>query len=448
MINSIYFAYASNEFIDKKEPIKKILLKILDKFSNTNYSKNMNLQKDKNKRKQFLFDLFSFLDKDAVKKIEIEKEKENENDNENEISKEPKYYIEGISTSEKKQIYTDTLVEIMEENLKKISVKNQKNLTNNLLKNLNENNKTLGAGRILTDMTLERKRENQKDHLNAYDLKDFKDFKDNYQYEDNQDENYMLTLYRRFEKENKNKRLKDIKDSKEKSNLNSRDKDDILTDLRYKSKYSKEFEDYIIHKNEEINEKKKEIILSRSDEEKYNNPDDIVCLVCNDGDYEDNDLIVYCSKCQMTVHQNCYGITNIPDEDWLCYPCQAFEDEKCSKGIECVLCPIKGGAMKPSLLKTKSSSFNSIINIRKENPDYRNLFDSQKSNINNNSIVNNNSNANIANNFNLNGLGSFNSKDSIKNFSNLNLENNVNDIGKNFLFCIFYFKRNSDFKYS
>ena len=63
---------------------------------------------------------------------------------------------------------------------------------------------------------------------------------------------------------------------------------------------------------------------------------------------------------------NCYGIINIPEEDWLCYPCQAYEDEK-SKDIECILCPIKGGAMKPSLLKCKSSFCNSLLNFRKEN---------------------------------------------------------------------------------
>ena len=143
------------------------------------------------------------------------------------------------------------------------------------------------------------------------------------------------------------------------------DPDDILIDMKYKSKYIKKFMDHIIKKHEENSGNNKDVILSRLDEEKNHNPDDIVCLICNDGDYEDNDLIVYCSKCQMTVHQLCYGIIDIPEEDWLCYPCQFHSDEK-SKEIECILCPIKGGAMKPSCLKLKSSFCTTVMNYRKK----------------------------------------------------------------------------------
>lgn len=344
MINSSYFAFASNEFLDKKEPIKKILLKILDKFSNANYAKNVNLHKEKIKKKQFLLDLCSFVDRSIIKKNE-----------------EDKYFVDNFF--DKKNISTDFLVDLLEENLKKISEKNEDNLTDFLPNSLNNRNKSLNitnfSGRILTDGSSENQ-ENCK--------------------EINQLQNSKI------------------------------DKDDILMDLRFKSKHSKDFEDYIIHKNEEMNEKKKEIILSRSDEEKYNNPDDIVCLVCNDGDYEDNDLIVYCSKCQMTVHQNCYGITNIPEEDWLCDPCKAFEDER-SKEIECILCPIKGGAMKPSLLKCKSSFCNSIVNIRKENPNYKNS--------------------------NLIGLTVSNDLHKSSSLERLNFSNNKNDLGK-FIFLIKY----------
>ena len=219
-----------------------------------------------------------------------------------------KFYIE--SNSNKKNILTEFLIGSLEKNMKEITEKNEKNLSA-LLNEMNIPEANPKKGKLLTDDSLENES--------------------------------MKAIY---------------------------DKDDILVDLRYKSKHSKDFEKYIIQKNEEMNEKKKEIILTRVDEEKYNNPDDIVCLVCNDGDYEDNDLIVYCSKCQMTVHQNCYGIINIPEEDWLCYPCQAYEDEK-SKDIECILCPIKGGAMKPSLLKYKSSFCNSLLNFRKENQNYK-----------------------------------------------------------------------------
>jgi bromodomain and PHD finger-containing protein 1 len=141
----------------------------------------------------------------------------------------------------------------------------------------------------------------------------------------------------------------------------SYDPDDILNDMTYKSESIKKFKEYIITTHEE--NASKNILTCRTEEENLCNPDDIVCLVCNDGDYEDNNLIVYCSSCQMTVHQLCYGIMDIPNEDWNCHSCQAFGFEK-SKAIECILCSVKGGAMKPSLLKKNSSYYNSAYKLR------------------------------------------------------------------------------------
>jgi hypothetical protein len=44
------------------------------------------------------------------------------------------------------------------------------------------------------------------------------------------------------------------------------------------------------------------------------------CCVCDsDVDY-DCDRLVSCDGCSITVHQSCYGIPDLPDEDemWLC----------------------------------------------------------------------------------------------------------------------------------
>jgi bromodomain and PHD finger-containing protein 1 len=35
-------------------------------------------------------------------------------------------------------------------------------------------------------------------------------------------------------------------------------------------------------------------------------------MVCNDGDFADENLIVICSKCNVSVHQNCFGIQIVP----------------------------------------------------------------------------------------------------------------------------------------
>lgn len=91
--------------------------------------------------------------------------------------------------------------------------------------------------------------------------------------------------------------------------------------------------------------------------------DDIVCVICNDGDYEENDLIVYCSNCQITVHQNCYGIPNLPDEDWICNICLVYDKEDINN-IECCLCSVKGGALKLSQLKKNSSFYKKIKRLR------------------------------------------------------------------------------------
>ncbi|KAF0300793.1 PHD finger protein rhinoceros [Amphibalanus amphitrite] len=66
----------------------------------------------------------------------------------------------------------------------------------------------------------------------------------------------------------------------------------------------------------------------------------VVCDVCRQPDSEEENEMVFCDKCNICVHQMCYGITSIPDGSWLC--------KTCALGIkpECVLCPNKGGAMK------------------------------------------------------------------------------------------------------
>ncbi|CAD8138294.1 unnamed protein product [Paramecium pentaurelia] len=72
--------------------------------------------------------------------------------------------------------------------------------------------------------------------------------------------------------------------------------------------------------------------------------DDALCQVCNDGDYTDDNLIVFCSKCNISVHQKCYLIEVIPNEDWICDVCQTFGPN--GQYLRCALCPKLGGAMK------------------------------------------------------------------------------------------------------
>ncbi|KAG5848185.1 hypothetical protein ANANG_G00095780 [Anguilla anguilla] len=69
--------------------------------------------------------------------------------------------------------------------------------------------------------------------------------------------------------------------------------------------------------------------------------EDVVCDVCRSPHGEDGNEMVFCDKCDICVHQACYGIMKVPEGSWLC--------RICALGVlpKCLLCPKKGGAMKP-----------------------------------------------------------------------------------------------------
>ncbi|KAI3498212.1 hypothetical protein L1887_33981 [Cichorium endivia] len=68
------------------------------------------------------------------------------------------------------------------------------------------------------------------------------------------------------------------------------------------------------------------------------------CAICRwDEDYDVNKIII-CNRCQIAVHQECYGVRDVHDfTSWVCRACETPEIER-----ECCLCPVKGGAMKPT----------------------------------------------------------------------------------------------------
>lgn len=109
-------------------------------------------------------------------------------------------------------------------------------------------------------------------------------------------------------------------------------------------------------------------VLARRKEE-----DEAFCAVCGDGFSAEPNVILFCDRCDVAVHQKCYDIPDVPPHEWLCWPCKEYEDSLRasgktqeeirqphalpeqrsrlpggSKDVKCFLCPIKYGAFRRS----------------------------------------------------------------------------------------------------
>ncbi|VAH74470.1 unnamed protein product [Triticum turgidum subsp. durum] len=62
------------------------------------------------------------------------------------------------------------------------------------------------------------------------------------------------------------------------------------------------------------------------------------CAVCRWVEDWDYNKIIICNRCQIAVHQECYGARVVQDlTNWVCRACELPQQKK-----ECCLCPVKG----------------------------------------------------------------------------------------------------------
>jgi PHD-finger len=59
-------------------------------------------------------------------------------------------------------------------------------------------------------------------------------------------------------------------------------------------------------------------------------PSAAVCAVCGDGNSHDGNPVVFCERCNVPVHQTCYGIDALPEGEWLCWPCLMYGARRCT----------------------------------------------------------------------------------------------------------------------
>jgi origin recognition complex subunit 4 len=60
--------------------------------------------------------------------------------------------------------------------------------------------------------------------------------------------------------------------------------------------------------------------------------DDEVCAICSKPDSEPPNEIVFCDNCDMPVHQECYGLPEVPEGDWICRNCSQDDATSTTNG--------------------------------------------------------------------------------------------------------------------
>lgn len=73
-------------------------------------------------------------------------------------------------------------------------------------------------------------------------------------------------------------------------------------------------------------------MLEEVDEEDEDSEDDEVCVICSKPESKRGNEIIFCDNCNKAVHQKCYNVLEIPEDDWFCKDC--MQEDVASEIIE------------------------------------------------------------------------------------------------------------------
>jgi hypothetical protein len=88
------------------------------------------------------------------------------------------------------------------------------------------------------------------------------------------------------------------------------------------------------------------------EKERPKKSEDYCCQICSDGDYTESNQIVFCARCNISYHQRCYGILQIPEGNWICDLCKYYGPD--GRLMRCALCTRRGGCLRRINVEARS----------------------------------------------------------------------------------------------